>query len=232
MISIITSLYKSESYLPAFVERAKKVHRELTSAKVAFEHLIIANDYSKEERKIVEGSGVTFRVIDVPRESLYKSWNRGVQLSSGSVVGFWNVDDTRFSQAILEGGRRLAEERSDVIYFPFRYKRYFSVFGMPIPITITIRPPQFERKKFMTEMHCGPFFMFRKEFYNLIGAFDDTFRIAGDYEWCSRAAARGTFARGKALAGIFVNEGKGLSTSKSTLHKTENARVLEKVGLL
>jgi hypothetical protein len=88
-------------------------------------------------------------------------------------------------------------------------------------------PQLFNMEIFIKTMQCGPFFMFSKEIANKIGLFDETYRIAGDYEWCARAAKQGArFERNQTIAGIFTSDGKTLSGSKNPLQATENARVV------
>jgi glycosyltransferase involved in cell wall biosynthesis len=227
MIALITSLYKSEKYLPTFLKHIKKVHEELNALKISFEHIVIANDYSEEEEKLIKSAGIDFKVIRVPRESLYASWNRGVDEAFGEIIGFWNVDDLRYVEALKEADVRLIQKKEgDVIYFPFKYKKYITFLGMRVPITVTFKAPEFDKKIFATQMRCGPFFMFTKSFFNKVGPFDESFKIAGDFEWCSRASRSGIFVQGKSVGGVFVSEGKGLSTSGSTLQKEENDRIL------
>ncbi|MBL8030574.1 MAG: glycosyltransferase, partial [Candidatus Doudnabacteria bacterium] len=128
MISIITSLYKSDKYLPEFKENLRKFASELTVAGVSFEVIVIANEATKEEENLAkEFSGQNwFRFINVPRESLYATWNRGVREATGELLGFWNVDDVRFASAILEA-KLLFEAGAMLVHFPFYIKRYLNL---------------------------------------------------------------------------------------------------------
>ena len=77
-------------------------------------------------------------------------------------------------------------------------------------------------------MHCGPFFMVKKDVFNKIGYFDSSFKIAGDFEWLTRAAKNNIkFTLGKNTAGIFTNDGTGLSGSKNKLQAEENNRIIK-----
>ncbi len=223
-LTIITSLYRSETFLPTFIKRVKTVHDELQTSGVSFEHIVVANDPSIVEAELLSSTH-NLTIINTPRESLYASWNRGVNSSRGQVVTFWNVDDIRFTKALIEG-ITLLEQYSTLVYFPFRYKRYILLGSLPVLVkSRIIQPPPFDTVEFGQSMHCGPFFMFSKNFYNTVGGFDETFRIAGDFEWCIRASKKGAFIKGQHIAGTFINQGTSLSGSRNSALAEENKKI-------
>lgn len=232
MISIITSLYRSDAHIEKYAKRLKKATSELLAAGVDFEVLCIANEPTPIEESICGelARESWFRFIPVPRESLYATWNRGITMSRGNICTFWNVDDIRFSKAIIDGIRLIKEKVTDVVYFPFIYKRYVKVLGISMLAKRRVVMPQtFDRKLFLTTMQCGPFFMFSKSIIDDVGLFDPSFRIAGDYEWCVRATTKNArFLRCDTIGGIFTNDGRSLSGSRSTLQQDENRRIVEK----
>lgn len=227
MISIVTSLYKSEQHLPVFLESARTVHKDLKKEDIAFQHLIIANDISETEKSLLENSKLTFTVITVERESLYASWNRGVHEGVYPNATFWAVDDTRFAKAIIKGLKTL-ENGYDATYFPYIYKRYMYIFGIKILALIKIvNPLDYNKELFMVGMYAGPHFIFKKESFQKIGPFDDSYKIAGDFDWWARAAKSDLkLKKTSTLSGVFTNNGKTLSGSKSDLQNEENARVV------
>jgi len=234
MISIITSLYKSEIFLPDYIKNIQDFYSDLKNKGVSIELIIIANDISEKEKNILSSLIKTnwVRIIEIPRESLYSSWNRGIRESKFPVCTFWNVDDIRFSNAIIDGLKKI-EEGKELIYFPFRYKRYIKIFNFKILAKNTIiNPPEFERETFSKGMNCGPFFMFTKKLYEKVGPFDESFKIAGDFDWCVRAAQVTNFDLSREIAGIFTNEGTSLSGSKGNILQEENNRIYQKNGIL
>ena len=54
--------------------------------------------YKFELSKITRG----LSKIKVPREGLYKSWNRGIKLAKGEYITIWNVDDIRYPESFKE----------------------------------------------------------------------------------------------------------------------------------
>ena len=228
MISIITSLYKSEKYLEKYLENVDKFSKQ---AQFDFEVIAIVNDpteFEKAKLTNFKKNHPFLKIMEIPREPLYATWNRGVRAAQGAVVGFWNVDDVRYPKAVADG-LSLIEQGNDLVYFPFRYKRYVHILGFDmLAKNKIIQVPEFDRAEFMRSMICGPFFIFKKEFFEKVSPFDEQFKIAGDFDWCVRAAKIGTFARSKEVAGLFTNNGTSLSGSKSNRHEIENNIIYKK----
>lgn len=229
-ISIITSMYRTEEHLVKWSKNLIKFAEEAESIELSFEVNAIANEPSALELEYLNElkKYSWFNLHTVARESIYASWNRGVQVSTAPVCTFWNVDDIRNAKAIKDGldliaKNSLPELTGSVVYFPFIYKRYIQVFNYDILVKrITIKPPEFNKEEFIQSMHMGPFFLFTKSAYNKIGGFDEKYTIVGDYEWQARAASEGVkFLKSYLVAGIFTNNGKTLSGSKATRHTTE-----------
>lgn len=229
MISIITSLYKSEQHLPFFLKSVRNVHKNLKKENISFEHIIIANDISDIEKKLLRESTLMFTIITVKRESLYASWNRGVNESLFPNATFWAVDDTRFARAIINGLKTL-EKGYDATYFPYIYKRYIYIFGIKILALLKIvNQIDYNKELFMKGMYAGPHFMFTKESFLKNGPFDDTYKIAGDFDWWARASKNDLkIKKTTTLSGVFTNNGKTLSGSKSGLQIEENTNVITK----
>lgn len=231
MLSFITSLYRSEQYLESYRGYIQTVSRELSARSIPHEFLLIANEPTSKEQVLlskIERQVQGARVIRVPRESLYASWNRGVREARYDILTSWNVDDVRYADACIDGLSRLAHPEVGIVYFPFRYKRYVMVWKLPVLIkSVIIDPPPYDRMRFMREMHSGPFFMFKRSVFDTIGAFDESMRIAGDFDWCARAARMNiVFEKSPVVSGIFSNNGMTLSGSKDTRQHMENNKVL------
>lgn len=239
MTSIVTSLYKSDQYLDAFTGHLKRVANFLTSKNFAFEIIVIANDPTDREKQLAKelASQSWFKFVTVGREPLYATWNRGVSLAKGEAIGFWNADDVRFSEAILEASI-LFQSGAQLVYFPFKVARYFKFFGKYFKVftkTINSQIPEFNtesRKEFQRSMFCGPFFMFTKALYEQVGPFDEQFKIAGDFDWCVRAAkVSASFKKAKNVAGEFRVDGDGLSAGGNQRQLAENNIIYKRYGI-
>ena len=235
-ITLITSLYKSENYLENYLKRVEKFAGFLLEGNIDFEILVIGNDFTAMEKEKLEqfkDLNKWFRIFYIPRESLYASWNRGIDKAQGDIIGFWNVDDVRYPKAIIDG-IRLIKEGAELVYFPFGYLRYVKLLGLRILVKKKlILPPLFNRKEFTRSMHCGPFFIFTKSLYKKVGPFDEQFKITGDFDWCMRVAKVTKFKLSKKMAGKFIKDGSGLSgRQSSSLQEVENNIIYIRHGVL
>ncbi|HEX3052497.1 MAG TPA: glycosyltransferase [Aggregatilineaceae bacterium] len=215
-VALITSLYRSERYLARYTAHVLDVGTQIKKAGLELELIIVANDASDEERAVIERlvrtPDFTVRVTYVERETLYASWNRGVRGSSAPVIGFWNVDDVRTAEGIIEG-QRIIQQGCLYVYFPadivrtekigklLRFKRRIHYEALP-----------YERTRFTQTMQGMSFFMFARELYERIGPFDEHFQIAGDMEWSVRAAHDTDFCAATHDGGTFFLHGENLSS--------------------
>lgn len=242
MITFITSLYKSEEYLPTYIQRVKKFSATLNDFHIDHEFIIIPNDQSPIEKDQLDtlnklNPGV-FKIHPRPREPLYASWNHGASVGAGEILCSWNVDDNRFASVIPEIVSIMDPMNAEVIYPSFIYVRGITVKlpflnrSIKIPLKVKkITPPEFDKKRFMKEMHLGPFFFFTKKAFEEVGPFDSTFKIAGDFEWQVRSVSKNIiFRRYTNAVGIFTNFGTSLSGSKNPVQALENERALNTVN--
>ena len=174
---------------------------------------------------------VDVRVFEVERETLYASWNRGVKLSEAGVVGFWNVDDLRYPAAVVEGVRSVASGAS-LVYFPFWTDHRWRKWGFFPRRHRQLRPAvEFDIESFRRTFQIGPFFMFSKQLYRETGPFDEQFGITGDLDWMLRAIEVTPFTPGREIAGVFLNEFRGLSMSGSQQAVAEHNVIYARHGL-
>ncbi len=227
-ISITSSLFKTEKFLPKWQKNLMKFAEEAKRINLQFEVNAIANEPSDAELQILNElkKEPWFKLHIVGRESIYASWNRGARVATAKVVTSWNVDDIRNAEA-MKDGLSLIANGAELVYFPFTYKRYIKVLGVDVLVKrILINPPEFSREIFTKEMHCGPFYFFTKSLFEKIGPYDETFRIAGDYDWCVRASrVSDSIVKSNLNSGIFEKRAGTLSGGKNPLQEQENARI-------
>jgi len=104
---------------------------------IDLEVIIISNDSTiNEKRKLEKFKNLNkwIKVFYVSREPIYASWNRGVELAKNEIIGFWNVDDVRFPEAIING-IRLIKQGAELIYFPFIIRWYINFLGFTFLVT-------------------------------------------------------------------------------------------------
>lgn len=235
MISIIISLYNSERYIDKLRVKLLKIATFFEKKNVKFEIIVVFNDPKEKELICIEAlkkeSWFCYLIVD--RETVFASWNRGLKIAQGDAIGFWNADDTRFADAIIDGFN-LIKNGADLVYFPFHIVWVLRFGSVAIPVKYRhISPPPYDQKEFSRSMHCGPFFMISKKFYNQVGPFDEQFKISGDFDWCVRAAKISkNIVRSKKNAGIFNVDGRGLSSGVNPQLVAENKVICKRHNII
>lgn len=226
-ISLVSSLYRTEKFLPQFAEHVLRLGKEATNSGLTLEIVLIPNDASEAERAVIEqlqhdaeiAQTLLIQILYVPRENLHSSWNRGVQAARGSAIGFWNVDDIRYVGGLAEAYRLIIEQNYDIVDFPVQYEITKTRFGRTY-VETRVDPPQFNPTILHPRGVTGPFFMFTPELYQLAGEFDEDFPIAGDFEWCMRDVVRNArYEKGQSIAGQFFLHGNNITQSSRVSDK-------------
>ena len=236
-ISIITSLFKSNEYIKRYTKYLLKTVNYFVIKHIDFEVIIISNSTSESERnslKKLNDQILDIKVVEVERETIYASWNRGINMATGDIITFWNADDIRFGKALI-AGRRLIKNGADIVYFTFvtikkhKYYKYIPIYKIKI-----IKPPKYSSSRNDEGMIGGPFFMFNKEILLKVGYFDEQYKVVGDYDWFIRAGRSGiNFVRSFLPAGLYIKQGGALSGgSNNDIHKVENQVLYRKYNLI
>lgn len=237
-LSLITSLFRSEAHLPLYGQRVTRAVAALRRAGLSSELVLVANGSSAEERRAIESlaaavrqAGASVIIQYVARETVYASWNRGVRVSSGACIGFWNADDLRYAAALVEGVRRM-RAGCQLVDFPFVQITQGKAFGL-LPVTRTRTfPPQYDPAVLTRKQRLGPFFLFARTMYETAGPFDEHFRISGDFEWGERDAVRtARICYGQETGGEFVLHGGNLSGGHDDLETIEDNIVFLRHGV-
>lgn len=236
-ISLVTSLYRAADFLPLYMPRLLSVSTVLHGAGIQLEVVLVANDPSPAEQAVLDmlsakatEAGLRIIRLEVPRESVYASWNRGIEAASSPVLGFWNVDDLRYPDALIEGCKVITAQQAAIMDFPYLFSLSSTRFGraqhterqMPAPFT----PGQIHPRT-----GTGPFFLFARSLYDATGPFDSDFRIAGDFEWCTRPTVQAAaMLTGQHSAGVFYTHGGNLSGGHNPRDRVEFNIVLLRRG--
>ena len=128
-ISIITSLFRSEKNLRSYIKHLLRAAKEVSDAGLSLEVMVVANDASRAERDLIEAlvaagtDQLVVKPLYVARETIYASWNRAIEASSGLCLTPWNVDDIRTGAALIEGYHLIADG-CQLVDFPFHFVTY------------------------------------------------------------------------------------------------------------
>lgn len=219
-LSLVTSLYRAEAHLENYIHHAVEVAGKVASLKLEF--IVVANDATPRERELINHFSTLYphvRAEFVLRETLYASWNRGVRLASGNCIGFWNVDDVRTAEGLIAGYEKI-QQGCQLVYFPYAVIRPGAI--MPYHRRRVYEAVPYDPDLHRRVMKCGPFFLFSPALYEQVGAFDERFRIIGDWEWCARATDYADFCPVSVHAGDFYLHGANLSSTGNPLQIAED----------
>ena len=224
-LSLLLSVYKSEKFLA--YQLSSLIAQTLWTDT---ELIIVANDPNPVERDILENFEQEWpeqvKVIVVPCEALYASWNRCIWASNADILAIANVDDIRTPQGLEQQVARLEKwPEASFCYGPFNVVNQF-----PAIEGRTISPPAFDPVEFSRSMHLGPFFVWRKAVHEKIGYFDEQFRSGGDFDFAIRLAMQGKGARIDDLLGYYYSAATGLSTG-SKLQPIERTVIELRYGI-
>ena len=203
-ISVLTSLYNCELFLQGYFDALLKIE-----GKEQIEVLLLHNAPKENELAIITERLPSFdfvRHIIIPeRETLYRTWNRGIQLSEGEYITVWNVDDVRFPYSIIQQAEALDKNpEAAIAYGDIWISEQYGICGKK-----KTNSPVFcqsERKNFFLEYHISCFQMWRKSIHEIIGYYDEQFKCIADFDFQIRAALHFPFVKTCEPLGIYLED--------------------------
>lgn len=186
-ISILVSLYEPETFIDGFLDR-------LSNQTIIDQcETIFIYNYKNNPNKITLEKINKFpyekKLEVVPLENLYRSWNRGVAISTGNYLTNMNCDDYHIYNS-LELMREALNDDSEIAL----------VRGGCHHTDTRIEDFNDKNKKLIShdfevirknDRHCGPNPMWRKEIHDKVGVFSEKYVAAGDHEMWIRMLKNG-----------------------------------------
>ncbi|MBN2365590.1 MAG: glycosyltransferase [Calditrichaeota bacterium] len=178
LISIITPTFNSEKTVGRCVKSV------ISQNYLDYEHIIVDKQSNDQTLAIIsdlyEQAGLTekLRLRSESDNGIADAFNRGIQLTSGDVIGILNSDDHLFNSESLS---RISEPFIDpsVLYVHGNIYLHDPLYGSSLrrPLCCHIT-------------HAMPFnhpaLYFRKEIYKINGLYDTRYRLVMDYEFLMR----------------------------------------------
>lgn len=227
LVTTITSLYRSEEFLETFLQNCLE--------QSLFSKTLFSFDFSNPssiEIQILEKYRPYFgeQIIVKRRKSkisIYVAWNDMCKNSTTPFLAIWNVDDLRTPDSLASQVQLMIDSNVRSVTGPFKIVRNFGS-------TVGDRIDKAESPKshWLEGMLHGPFFMFRKRDLSLLKGFDEKFLVAADFDFAIRLTSLGTVGYTKELLGYYLNQGKGLSTSRDSSLELERERIYLRYGVL
>ncbi|RDU58235.1 glycosyltransferase family 2 protein [Helicobacter sp. MIT 99-5507] len=181
-ISVITATFNSQATIKQTLDSVSSQNY------LNIEHIIVDGKSNDNTLKIIESykpiyEAKNIKLIISSKKDLgiYDAFNRGIELSSGDLIGFLNSDDFFSNNNILSiinwafnkpGNKKVETISANLEYIDSRYQIIRKLQGRNI-----------SKKDFKKGFHpAHPTFYARKEIFNKYGKFDLSYKIAGDYE--------------------------------------------------
>lgn len=182
------------------------------------EIIVIAQQGSIEEHVARSHDCLVLTTVGIP--TIYKAWNIGIRACSGEYITSANCDDVLYKDALSTMAKALDKHAEcGVVYSDIDIKEA----GKELR-TWKRKEPTLEN--LMTSCAPGPFPVWRKSLHNKYGLFNETFKVAGDYEFWLRLASRGVkFYHIKKSLGIWAKRKDSAEFRDIDLTNTETRNI-------
>jgi len=226
-LSIVTPSYKSEQYLVAYFQN-------ITTAEgfADFEIILILNDASEKELEIANSYKQKYpeniRLVDVPRESIAASTNRGFLLAEAEFISTADVDDLVVMDCFSRQMETLARHpEADETYGDFVIvEKQGSTEGL------RVKTMEFSREAATRGSIVGPNRFFRKKMLEKCGPWDEQFKSGGDYDFQIRGAMNANFKKtGGGILSYYTRYPGSGSGSSGVLQQIERTVIELRYGI-
>ena len=214
-ISVITISYNAENT----IEKTLKSIENQSYNNI--EHIIIDGGSKDSTLEICNSFSHEAKIISELDNGVYDAFNKGLKLATGDVIGFLNADDTFYNEnSIQDIVDAFSNNETDIVYGNLDY---VNKEGKVIRNWISKPYENGLVKKAWMPAH--PTFYCKKEVYDRLDGYNDSFKIAGDFELCLRFLEINnipSYYLNKKLVNMLVGgiSNSGLS-SKFTIFKEE-----------
>lgn len=175
-ISIITITFKAEATLE------RTLNSVLNQSYKNIEQIIVDGDSKDKTLEICKKFPHISKIISEQDKGVYDAFNKGLNLAAGDIIGFLNADDVFYSEnSVQEIVNAFSNNETDIVYGNLDY---INDEGKVIRNWISKPYKKDLMKKAWMPAH--PTFYCKKEVYDRLGSYNDSFKIAGDFELCLR----------------------------------------------
>ncbi|MBL4709593.1 MAG: glycosyltransferase [Flavobacteriales bacterium] len=174
-VSLITVCYNSSTTIEDTIKSV------LAQSYSDIEYLIIDGDSKDDTLKIVEKYQDKISVVISEKDKgIYDAINKGINLSTGDIVGILNADDFYIDEAVItDVVEKMNEKEVDSLYSDLYYVDAINT----NKIIRNWKSGEYNRKNFLLGwMPPHPTFFVKRAVYKKYGVFNLTLKSAADYE--------------------------------------------------
>lgn len=202
-ISVLTSLLCCQDYLERYFAALKVITNP-----DQVEVLLLHNAPTPPECDLITTalqhlSDMRIKHIKIPvLESLYATWNRGVYLSTGEYIAVWNVDDIRLPDSLERQAATLDRDPK----VGLTYGDIIGIRNAQDRTGVYYNHPDYSgnEREFFRSFYSSCFPMWRKSVHEVVGYFDEQFKVVGDFDFQIRIARRFPLAKTHGLLGYYL----------------------------
>lgn len=170
-ISIITISFNSFDTIKKTLESVKNQTYN------AFEYTLIDGGSTDDTLSIAEQFPHLSKIISEPDKGIYDALNKGIKNSTREVIGFLNSDDTFYDENSLQIISDAFDEETDCVFGDLIYT------DKNEKVKRVWKGSDFKKGAFKKGwMPAHPTFYCRRSVYEKLGLYNDTYKIAGDFE--------------------------------------------------
>ena len=175
-ISIITISFNAKATIEKTLKSvANQSYKDI-------EHIIVDGGSKDNTIDICNSFSHISKTISEPDKGVYDAFNKGLRLATGDIIGFLNADDTFYNKnSIQDIADAFNQNRVDIVYGNLDY-----INGKGKVIR-NWRSQSYKKGLIKQAwMPAHPTFYCKKDVYDRLGGYNDSFKIAGDFELCLR----------------------------------------------
>jgi len=170
-ISLISISYNSESTISKTFQSVK--NQSFNN----YEYLLIDGGSKDGTLNIAKEQDHISKIVSEPDKGIYDALNKGIKISTGEIIGFLNSDDTFYDEDSLKHIVDAFDDDTDCVFGDLIYT------DKNENIKRVWKGSAFKKGAFKKGwMPAHPTFYCRRSVYKKLGLYDDSFKIAGDFE--------------------------------------------------
>lgn len=227
-VTAIVSTYNAEKYINDCLKDL-----ENQSIRKSLEIIVVNSGSQENEREIVrrfQKNYSNIKYIETEHESIYTAWNRALYIASGRYITNANTDDRHVFYA-YERMRDTLDERKDIalVYADCWVTEEDNQTFEKINLKGIYAWKDFSFEQLKRSCFMGPQPMWRKELHDKYGYFDESFTVAGDWEFWLRMASQGEkFLHLREVLGIYQERRDSLEHKNTMISSSESEIVRKK----
>ena len=217
-VSAIVSIFKSERFMKGLME---DLINQTLFKKGELEIILIDSNSPENEYLIIKPyldkypNQIIYKRTE-KRETLYKAWNRAIEISRGKYLTNANTDDRHRIDALELMARALDEyQEYDLIYPDLLITE---IENETFESTNSIKRyeyPDYNLGTYLSNSIFGAIPMWRKSIHSKIGYFDENYKIGGDYEFFLRLAKEFNPVHFRETLGLFLQGNNALTNQNN-----------------